>query len=204
LYLAVLEAGTPNTKIALAKRFEREWPRSELLPHTYYLEAEAHRVLGHATEARFAAEQALRTAADHIPAVVLLAEIGGNEAADAGQLAVAERHARRAMELLETFRAPRSISLDEWETSRDRMRSRVHASLGLVAFKKGDTARAIEQFEMAEKVMPEPDAAILYRLGKLYGQAGRKPEWAVKMKQVLSLNEPTLRRLAEEELQQAK
>lgn len=199
-YLQVLAAATPEARVQSAQRFQEQWPHSELLTHTYYLEAEAQKSLGRAAAAQHAAEEALRTAKDNIPALVLLAEILSNQSGAKVPLAVAESSARRALRLLETFRAPRSVSLDQLQSASNALVSRSHAVLGLVAFKRGETSTAIREFEIAEARMPHPDAALLYRLGKLYQEGGNRAGAIAKFQQVVLLDELTLRGLAKREL----
>ena len=198
-YLDVIESTSPATAAA---GFAKKWPQSELLPHVYLIEAEARRSFGETVNARRAAENALQAAKDHIPALVFLAEIISNSAEAKDDLKIAETHARRALHLLETFRVPKSVPLEEFETARDRMRSRSHATFGLIAFKREETKIAIQEFEAAEAIMPEPDPVILYRLGKLYCEVGRIADCIARMKQVTALGEPTLKLRAQKELHQ--
>lgn len=203
-YLDLLDSPTTRAKVESTSRFAEKWPQSELLPQVYQWEAEARRALGDGKGARRAAEKALGAGGDNIPALVFLSEVIGNDESGAGELATAGNYARAALKLLSNFRAPRSLPLMEWETARDRMRSRIHASLGLIAFKRDQPQVAIQELEAAEAIMPEPDPVILYRLGRLYREAGRVAEAIAKLKRVAQMEEPTLSRLANDELRSMK
>ncbi|HYO82538.1 MAG TPA: hypothetical protein VES20_14135 [Bryobacteraceae bacterium] len=202
MYVAILEAPSEAARAELARRFEQTWPQSELLAHTLYLEAEAHRTLGDSNASRAAAEKALALVRDHLPGLVLLSELTGNAAANEKELLQAENYAQTGLELLERFRAPRSIPLQELERARNGTRSRLHAALGLIAFKRGQLTSAIREFEAAEACMPREDPVILYRLAKLYRESNQIQRSIATFQRVIKLSEPTLQRLARSELQQ--
>jgi tetratricopeptide (TPR) repeat protein len=199
-YLQVLDAPNPADRIGAAKRFEAKWPKSEMLPHTIYVEAEAQRKLGDSKQALLAAEKAMQAAKDHIPALVLLGELICNTSSDDRRLAFAESYTKRALELMQTYRPPRTVALDEWERARNGMQARMHATFGQIAFKRGELAAALKEFEAAESIMPSPDPSILYRLAKLYRESGSRTKAVAKLKQVAAMDEPVLKRLAEKEL----
>lgn len=200
-FLDVVEAaGAP----AAAERFVRDWPQSELRGRVYEMGFEAYRRLGQRTEALVWGEKALEANPHHLPLRATLAALRANGAGAPEELARAEADARRALESIEAYRPPKSVGRDEWRRIDGRCRADAYTALGLVAFKRGDTPGAIQAFETAARFAPAPDAALLYRLGKLYQLAGRKQDAAKLFTQAAALGEPAIRGLALAELEGAR
>jgi tetratricopeptide (TPR) repeat protein len=200
-YLLVLSETVPKQVIRAAQNFERQWPRSELLAHVLELELEAYRSLGDSANALLAGEKALKAAPDNLLLLTSIAYIIASSTNDRQQLALAERYARRELELSTKIRIPKSISVTEWEEVRGRQNSMAHAALGLVSYKRGDIATAIKEFETAVKLAPVPDPAQYYRLGMLYRVSGNKSGAIEMLRRAVECNDPSIRPLAESELQ---
>jgi tetratricopeptide (TPR) repeat protein len=199
-YLLVLSKTAPREILSAAGTFERQWPRSELLAHVLELELEAYRSLGDSANAIHAGERALKAAPDNLLVLTNMAYIIASSTSDRQQLARAERYARRELELSRTIRIPKKISPKEWDEIQGRRNSTAHATLGLVAYKLGDIARAIQEFETAVKLAPAPDAAHYYRLGMLYQASGNKSGAIEMLGRAAESNDPTIKRLAGSEL----
>jgi tetratricopeptide (TPR) repeat protein len=200
-YLFVLSKSVPKEVIPAAENFERQWPGSELLAHVLELKSEAYRSLGDASNAILAGERALEAAPDNLRVLTNIASIIASTSNDRQQLARAEHYARRELELSTRIRIPKRISLTEWDEISGQQNSRAHAALGLVAYKRGDTAGAIKEFETAVKLAPVPDPAQYYRLGRLYQASGNKFEAIQMLQRAVASNDPTIRPLAESVLQ---
>ena len=82
-----------------------------------------------------------------------------------------------------------------------RQNSTAHATLGLVAYKRGDIAGAIKEFETAVKLAPAPEPAHYYRLGILYRASGNESAAIEMLRRAVASNDATIRGLAENELQ---
>jgi tetratricopeptide (TPR) repeat protein len=199
-YLALLSKTAPKEIISAAKGFEKHWPRSEMLAHVSELELEAYRSLGDSANAIAAGEKALKAAPDNLLVLTNLAYIIASSANDRQQLARAEHYARRELELSGAIRIPKRISPPEWEEMERRQNSTAHAALGLVAYKRGDVAGAIQEFETAVKLAPSPEAAHYYRLGILYHASGNESRAAEMLGRAAESNDPAIRSLAENEL----
>lgn len=99
------------------------------------------------------------------------------------------------------MKVPKRISPQEWEKTEGRLRPQAYAALGLVAYKRGQIAQAIHEFETATRVAPAPDPTQYYRLGMLYRASGKKREAIQMFRRAAKLGEPLIRGLAEQELQ---
>jgi tetratricopeptide (TPR) repeat protein len=199
-YLALLLKTAPKEIISAAEGFEKHWPRSELLAHVLELELEAYRSLGDSANAILAGEKALKAAPDNLLVLTNLAYIIASSTNDRQQLARAERYARRELELSGTIRIPKRISPNEWDEMKRRQNSTAHAALGLVAYKRGELAQAIHEFETAGKLAPAPDAAHYYRLGMLYQASGNESGAIEMLGRAAESSDPAIRLPAEKEL----
>jgi tetratricopeptide (TPR) repeat protein len=200
-YLVVLLKTTPKEVISAADDFEKQWPRSELLAQLLELKLEAYRSLGDPVNAILAGERALKAAPDNLLVLTNIAYIIASSTNDRQQLTRAERYARRELELSTKIRIPKRISLKEWDEMQGRQNSTAHATLGLVAYKRGDSAGAIKEFETAVKLAPAPEAAHYYRLGILYRASGNESAAIEMLRRAAASNDATIRQLAENELQ---
>jgi tetratricopeptide (TPR) repeat protein len=199
-YLLVLSKTSPKEVISAAGDFERHWPHSELLAHVFALELEAYRSVGDSAKAILAGEKALKAAPDNLVVLTNLAYIIANSTIDSQQLARAEGYARSELELARTIRVPKRISPEEWDEIRGRLGSTAHATLGLVAYKRGDIAGAIQKFETAVKLVPAADPAQYYRLGMLYEASGNQSKAVEMLRRAAESSDPTIRQLAEQKL----
>lgn len=155
--------------------FERAFPQSALRLPVCELLARAFREQGDARRAIDAAAAGLAIAPDYIPLLVDLADLVANSSA--AELDRANTAATRALLLLETARAPARANADAWLASVARLRARAHAALGLVRFKREDTAGARRALEAAlAQASAEENPAIHYRLGRLLAATGAKAE----------------------------
>jgi tetratricopeptide (TPR) repeat protein len=199
-YLLVLEKTSPKDIISATADFEQRWPHSGLIAHVFELEAEAYASLGDAAKAIRSNERALDAAPDNLVVLANLAYVIANSASNSQQLARAEECARRELKLSQTIVIPKKISPQEWEEIRNRIGSTAHASLGLVAYKRGDLTEAIREFEAAVRLEQIPDPAQYYRLGMLYRASGNQSKALEMLRRAAGSNDPTIRQLAEAEL----
>src|SRR3984957_19666306 len=199
-YLVILGKTSPKEIISATTDFERHWPHSELIAHVFELEAEAYASLGDSTNAILSDERALDVAPDNLVVLANLAYLIANSAIDAEQLARAEKYAQRELKLSQTIMIPKKISPQEWEDIQSRVGSTAHASLGLVAYKSGNLAGAIREFEAAVALERVPDPAQYYRLGLLYRASGNQSKALEMLRRAAESTDPTIRQLAQKEL----
>jgi tetratricopeptide (TPR) repeat protein len=77
------------------------------------------------------------------------------------------------LKLLSTVKAPLRVTPEQWTAVVSNLSGRAHASIGMVLFKRDDTAGAIKEFEAALAANPEAEPSLHYRLGRLYAASGR-------------------------------
>lgn len=165
-YLDVIDGSV----IEKGAAFERKFPKSALRLPVCELMAREWRSRGDAIQAAAAAERGLKIAPEYVPLLVEIADILAN---GSGGLERAESAARRALALIDTIKAPRRTSIEEWTAVISKLRARAHGALGMVYFKRDDVAGAVREFEAALADTSVSDALLHYRLGRLYAVTGR-------------------------------
>ena len=183
-YLLVLHARDPGTVATAAARFEREWPKSELLAHVYELTFEACRARGDAACAIKDGRRALTAAPANVPVAFRLAEI----LATKNDLGEATEIVQRAEQALKSFKPPRTVPFPDWQTRLSHLRARAAATRALIAFKKGKVPEAVKLYEEAIQNRAEP--ADHLRLARLYRLTGRLREAEAQFK--IAAQDPSL------------
>lgn len=199
-YLAVTTETSPEKIISAASDFERHWPHSELIAHVFEIEAETYRTNGDWKQSVAASERALALAPDNLAVLANLAYTIADNPAPAEQLARSEEYARKELELSKTIRVPSDISPQEWQEMRGHLDAMSHASLGLIAYKRGDPKTAIRELESAMTLEHSPDPGQYYRLGLLYRVTGNFPKAKEMLRSAAQSGNSAMRRLAEAEL----
>ncbi|MEO8131629.1 MAG: hypothetical protein ABJF23_25685 [Bryobacteraceae bacterium] len=173
--------------------FQDRFPASALLLPVCELLSREWRSQGNAGKAIEAAEHGLSLAPDYVP---LLVELGDLLANGPGRLDAAAAAARRALVLLESARAPRRVSIEEWTSAVSRLRARAHGALGLILFKRDDVAGAVSEYETALREPGVQEPTLHYRLGRLYAVAGRKAEARSQLQEAARRGDRILRERA--------
>jgi tetratricopeptide (TPR) repeat protein len=173
--------------------FERDFPASALRLPVCELMAREWRSRGDAVRAAAAAERGLAIAPDYVPLLVEVADLLANGTDSLDRAASA---ARRALALLETIKAPRRTSIEDWTAAVSKLRARARGALGMVRFKRDDVAGAVREFEAALAEPSVNDPLLHYRLGRLYAVSGRTAEARRQLEEAARSDEKTLRERA--------
>jgi tetratricopeptide (TPR) repeat protein len=167
------------------------------------MELEAYRSLNDPTEAIDAGRRALKFSPGNLAVTADLSFILADVATDSQRLDQSEQYARKTLDALKTFTVPKWISPQKWANIKGDLMSEVHASLGMVAFKRGSVRQAIREFETAIDVAPTPEPTEYYRLGRLYQANGDTDAAIQKFRQAATMNDPAIRQLAQQDLKAA-
>jgi tetratricopeptide (TPR) repeat protein len=173
--------------------FERDFPASALRLPVCELMAREWRSRGNAGQAAAAAERGLAIAPDYVPLLVELADLLANGTDNLERAATA---ARRALALLDTIKASRRISVEEWTAAVSKLRARARGALGMVYFKRDDVPGAVHEFEAALADPSVTDPLLHYRLGRLYAVTGRTADARRHLEEAARSGEKTLRERA--------
>lgn len=184
-YLTVEEATDAGTLVARSGAFRARYGKSNLLPRVWELRFFALQRLGKAAEARAAGEEALQLAPGNLTVRAALAVQLASE--DAG---LAEEHARAVLAELDKAKVRRAVPLEKYLETAAKLRGQARVALGLVLFRRGDTAGAMRELEEADRLAPEP--ALSYRLGRLYAVLGRTEEARKRLREAAGAADPAL------------
>jgi tetratricopeptide (TPR) repeat protein len=112
---------------------------------------------------------ALNEDPDNLPVLALMAATLPRtqpQGLDASQrLDLAERYARRAIRLSATLTRPSGLTEEQFERAKDEQLAMAHTGLGLVSYRRGDTAGSVSELDQATKLDPTPDPIDFYLLG---------------------------------------
>jgi len=98
---------------------------------------------------------------------------------DAAQrLDLAERCARRALQLGSAMTKPEGLQQEQFERARDEQLGMAHSGLGIVYYRRGDTAASVSELDLATKLDPAHDPIDFYLLGDGQMKLKKYPEAA--------------------------
>jgi tetratricopeptide (TPR) repeat protein len=200
LYLEFLETVDPEARHEMAIRFERSYPKSELLVNVYESEFEYARSHERLRSAIAAAEKALRLEPDDARALVDIAEVLPNGTSEPLTLSRAEEYSRKALVELKDMRFSHDVPVSACEDMRSTLLSRAHAALGYVLGKRGELAEAIKELETAVAIVPEPTGSELLLAGKLYRLAKRNQDAMKMLRRAATAGPTAITALANSEL----
>jgi tetratricopeptide (TPR) repeat protein len=192
-YLDVLD-GPVLEKGAL---FERAFPESSLRLPVCELMAREWRSLGKRPEAVDAAERGLRISPDYIPLLVEVADLLAN---GSQRLDRAHDAAQHALTLLDRAKAPLRIAPEHWTAAVAKLRSRAHAAVGIIRYKRDDRIGAMHAFQRALAAGAGEDPTLHYRLGRLYAVDGQIAKARRELEQAMLSQDEVLRDLARKAL----
>lgn len=185
LYLTVEETADAATVAARSEAFRRRYPTSKLLPRVWELRYFALQTLGKAGEARMAGEEALRLAPGNLSVRAALAVQLASE-----DTRLAESHARAVLEELDRTKVRRTVPLERYLATAAKLRGQARVALGVALFRNGDAAGALRELEEAYRLAPE--AAVSYRLGRLYAALGRTDEARQRLREAAGAADPVV------------
>lgn len=202
LYIAFHQAVDAEAKHRAAMHFKAAYPASEMLVYIHQSEMEYARSRNSYREAVAAGEELLRVAPNDIKGMLALAEVLPHGTKDPAVLAKAVQFAKRVLDEVRALELPRHNSVKECENLRRYLQSHAHAALGHVAAKLGRQEDAIEEFERAISLNPEPDGGQLLRLGTVYRDAKRETKAIEMLRRAAQAGPAEITALAERKLRE--
>ncbi len=203
-YLEILTAPEGDERIAAVERFVRLYADSALLGAAYQHQMLAYEAGNDAEGVVRAGRLALPLLPDNLQTLLTLSSAIPNIAGDGPDgvclLEEARDYARRALAVLERFRAPREFSLEEYESLRGEMRARAHESLGHIAGKLGDWPTAVAEFQEAIRSAPAPQGRHYFRLGAACVVVSDRDCAAAALQKAAELGPDLVRSRAQEQL----
>jgi tetratricopeptide (TPR) repeat protein len=151
-FLDLVDNSKSERFFILASEFVERFPRSEFGGFVHRMRMNAYREMNDHHNTVRAGEKALELNQQDIDVLLTLANIlpHGIKATDplSVTLNTAEGYARRALKEIMALKAPRTLSLDDWEEAINVMKASAHCALGLVALKRGRYSDSVAEFEI--------------------------------------------------------
>jgi tetratricopeptide (TPR) repeat protein len=205
-YLEVVSATDPRMVVQKVKAFVSAFPQSELLGAAYQYQLQACERLNDFEGMLAAGEKALAQDPDSLNTLLALAPAMATRAAgrpDRDQLlSQAESYAHRALDGVGKIRAPRQLSMEQWNIRKKEMQSEAHGVLGVVALQRGEFQSAASQLEMAISLSSPPQGVQFLRLGLALASSGKKEEAESKFRRAAELGPDSVRSVALDQLKQ--
>jgi len=201
LYLNIFQLQDPKKVIESAAKFVRLYPDSEFLAQIRRLEMRSYLTLDDAENAVAAGEKLLsirpRDAEAFLTLAKVLPRIKGNKDEN---LPRAEHYARSALQEIAALRAPRTITIKEFEKIICEMQSGVHEALGLIAFQRDQFSQSVTEFETSISLHPTAGGSLYYRLGVAYKFMDNRTKARVALRRAAELGPAVVRDLARVQL----
>lgn len=203
--LDIVQTPDPQKILSLCTDFRKQFPTSEFLGHVYRMAMHAYGELNDSRKAIETGEKALEVNSHDVDALVTLANAipNGVDSLTTESIALldkAEGYARRALEEIDGLKATRGVTLDKWRKLTGRMRSSAQEAIGFIAFKRGNYAASVAEFEKSIRFNPEAGGSVFFRLGVAYLYDGKPLEAQVALEQSVKLGPEFIRTRAQEQL----
>jgi predicted CXXCH cytochrome family protein len=199
-FLALYKASDPAKKHDLASQFIVDYPQSWLLAQAYEAAAKSSVDLGELDRALIEGKFSLRLLPENPSLLVVLA----NVEAKRKQMAVAERHARDALEYLDVFGPPAEVKPAAWSDMKGQLSASAYFVLGRVYASQGLAMKGTGRRELLHQANAAltnatgwnaKDAEIFYLRGIVREAGGASADAAADYAEARKL-EPSLKDLA--------
>jgi tetratricopeptide (TPR) repeat protein len=152
-FLHLVDNSDSDQLLALTDQFIKTFSKSEFLAFVHRMRMNAYRQINEYQRAIEAAEKALELNPQDIDVLLGIANLLPQQATDQSSvvLSTAEGYAQRALKEIVALKAPRTLSLDNWEQTVGAMRASAHCALGVVALKRGRYSDSVAEFEICTR-----------------------------------------------------
>ncbi len=179
---AVMQAATPDARIAASEEFVTKHPKSDFVSLALFAEAQSYQQKNDFDKMVIYGERALESDPDDttkLQAMLMLAKGLGQRTREFDldkeeKVGRVVKYANGALDMLKTLPKPNPQLTDEqWEGFKSEMASDAHESLGLAALIRKNYDQAIEEFKTATTITKTPDPSAQVRLAQAYNKAGK-------------------------------
>jgi tetratricopeptide (TPR) repeat protein len=205
LYLKVYQVRDPAKLIESAAGFAKLYPASEFLGQIHRLEMRSYQAMDDPQNTMAAVEKLLSIRPKDAEALLTLAKVLPSLKHDQdANLNLAEKHAKSAMQEIAALRAPRTISVKEFEAIIGAMQSRAHEAMGVIAFQRQQYAQSVKEFETSLRLHPAAEGGLYYRLGVAYRFMHNRHKAEIALRRAAELGPEAVRSRAQLQLSELK
>jgi tetratricopeptide (TPR) repeat protein len=189
----VVQAPTPDGKIAAADNFVTSYPDSQLRGLVLTAAAQAAQQKGDSAKAITYGETALEADPKSYQAMLVVSgEIAKgtreNDLDKEEKLAKSEKMSHDSIAAIDAAAKPNpAITDDQWNAYKKDMISQAHENLGLAALARKKYDVAITEFKASVDVAATPDPATMVRLATAYDQSGKPDDGIAVLDKVLAM-----------------
>lgn len=206
-YMAIVNATTPDARIAAADDFVTHFADSELKGMALYLAAASAQQKNDYDKMMVYGNQALEADPTNYGVMLMLATGLAQHTREFDldreeKLTKAEKYAHEAMALIKDAPKPRpDITDEQWESAKKDFVSQAHDALGLADMVRKKYDLAIAEFKTSVDGAGTPDPASYVRLAACYNLAGKHDEALATAEKVLAMPNlhPMIRQVAQAE-----
>ena len=206
-YNAVIQAQTPDARIAAADKFVTSFADSELKSMVLTIAAQSAQQKNDYAKAITYAETALETDPKSYQAMLIVSgEIAKNthenDLDKEEKLGKAEKMAHDAITAIDGAVKPNpQITDEQWAGYKKDMKSQAHENLGLAAMARKKYDVAIAEFKVSVDDAATPDPATMVRLAAAYDQSGKPDDGIAVLNKVLAMPQlnPVVKQYATQE-----
>lgn len=157
-------------KIELGEKFLEKYPKSNYRAIVYSGLTSAYLMTNQVQKMQESGEMALALNPKDVLVLAMLGQtiprvITASTPDPQKQLEKAERYAKQAIEQIPLLAKPANASDQEFTQAKDQALAIAHSGLGLVDFRRGDFAGAIEELDQSVQLDPRGDVTNYYVLG---------------------------------------
>jgi tetratricopeptide (TPR) repeat protein len=186
----ILDAGSPQSVLAMAARFRRLFAKSEFYEYACVAEMQAAMDVSDMRLTQETASVVLSINPNNPEALLTLAEVNlpglaGDVGADAARQERAVNYARAALDRLHALSLPPLSDSHTWLKTKRSMLARAHLVLAEVAIRRGQLETAKNELQTAVDLSPSSKAYLL--LSRIYRQTGREDQALTAAKKAQSL-----------------
>ncbi len=191
--MAMVQAADADTRIKAAEELVTKFADTEFKSLALYYIAESFQMKGDHDKTILYAERTLEADPNHYQAMLLLSNILAQRTREFDldkeeKLAAAEKHAKKAMELIPAAPKPNPNLPDEqWEAEKKFNTAQALQSMGMIAMARKNFDSAIDLLKKAADTAPSGKEGYLVRLGVAYRQAGKYDEAIATLDQVMNM-----------------
>ncbi len=200
----------PNRRLLMVDEFEKEFPKSQILPHVYAQGAKASQEKRDFNKAVEYGEKSLKLDPDNLPALLVVAVsvsqpsmLRGSDNERNERLAEAQNDADHLLKLLAGMPKRADETDEQLQSRKGGLAAEAHFAQGMVALFRDDDSKAVDEFNAAIKSSVNPTPQYYYRLGEAYTSGGKTGEAIEAFKKASELGKGTameqlaVKRLAE-------
>jgi len=184
-YKAYFDAGSgsPNTRIQLGNDFLQKYPMSRYSESVYSGLVQAYYAKQDWKNFYSTGDKVLALYPDDVTVLTMIGwvipHVFNPEDPDAlKSLDKAERYEKHAIEVIGAMPKPPSLSDDQFAQSKAAVLSEAHSGLGLVYFRRAQSAESVSELQQATQSAASPDQTDFYVLGLDLQKLNRFPEAA--------------------------